>query len=123
MSIFLPGLPELPTGLYFLSVDNSQKDETVYTIGRHLRHSPPNFEMIRGLDIFYSGQPVSIPQGHGRLIDADELRALAYQRQKELGIACCVDALDIALAPTIIPAEPCNNLSKPCKEEEDESDG
>lgn len=61
MSIFLPGLPDLPTGLYFLSVDNSQKDKTVYTIGRHLRHSPPNFEMIRGLDIFYSGQPVSVP--------------------------------------------------------------
>lgn len=41
---------------------------------------------------------------HGRLIDADALRAFAYQRQKELGIACCVDALDIALTPTIIPA-------------------
>lgn len=121
MSIFLPGLPDLPTGLYFLSVDNSQKDETVYTIGRHLRHSPPNFEMIRGLDIFYSGQPVSVPQGHGRLIDADAV----IKQIKRDGIASdpfvkivCDYFKD---APTIIPAEPCNNLSKPCKEE-DESD-
>ena len=50
---------------------------------------------------FYKAVPVP---AHGRLIDADELRAFAYQRQKELGIACCVDALDIASAPTIIPA-------------------
>lgn len=47
---------------------------------------------------------VEIPP-HGRLIDADALRAFAYARQKETGIACCVDALDISLAPTIIPAE------------------
>ena len=123
MSIFLPGLPELPTGLYFLSVDNSQKDETVYTIGRHLRHSPLNFEMIRGLDIFYSGQPVSVPQGHGRLIDADALFEEVYKVWgTEYDASECNTLMGfINDAPTIIPAEPCNNLSKPCKEE-DESD-
>lgn len=103
MSIFLPGLPDLPTGLYFLSVDNSPKDETVYTIGRHLRHSPPDFEMIRGLDIFYSGQPVSVPQGHGRLIDADALR---YWSDDSAMIAFdYVTRSQINAAPTIIPAE------------------
>ena len=112
MSIFLPGLPELPTGLYFLIVDNSQKDKTVYTIGRHLRHSPPNFEMIRGLDIFYSGQPVSVPQGHGRLIDADELIAkgtdvrdtwVENDGREDTVRGFSLDMLDHA--PTIIPAE------------------
>lgn len=117
MSIFLPGLPDLPTGLYFLSVDNSQKDKTVYTIGRHFRHSPPNFEMIRGLDIFYSGQPVSVPQGHGRLIDADALDADLERQDMHTGewdaVGFSID--EIENAPTIIPAEPCK--------EEDESDG
>ncbi len=46
-----------------------------------------------------------VPEPHGRLVDADALKAFAYERQKETGIACCVDALDISLAPTIIPAE------------------
>lgn len=112
MSIFLPGLPDLPTGLYFLSVDNSQKDETVYTIGRHLRHSPPNFEMIRGLDIFYSGQPVSVPQGHGRLIDANELWVEINKicDRRDAGIISdltCLQQLLSAVrhAPTIIQAE------------------
>lgn len=50
------------------------------------------------------GTAVELPP-HGRLIDADALRAFAYERQKETGIACCVDALDISLAPTIIPAD------------------
>ena len=127
MSIFLPGLPDLPTGLYFLSVDNSQKDETVYTIGRHLRHSPPDFEMIRGLDIFYSGQPVSVPQDHGRLIDADALyEDCALDHNYEVAATTTrineYMQLKIDAAPTIIPAEPCNSLSKPCKKE-DESDG
>ena len=52
-----------------------------------------------------AGCPLAPVPPHGRLIDADALRAFAYQRQKETGIACCVDALDISLAPTIIPAE------------------
>lgn len=46
---------------------------------------------------------ISVPP-HRRLIDADALRTFAYERQKETGIACCVDALDISLAPTVIPA-------------------
>ena len=112
MSIFLPGLPELPTGLYFLSVDNSQKDKPVYTIGRHLRHSPPEFEMIRGLDIFYSGQPVSVPQGHGRLIDADELMHHRFTSVDgpddgttyRVGWNTAIEAI-MENAPTVIPAE------------------
>ena len=106
MSIFLPGLRDLPTGLYYLSVDNSQKDKTVYTIGRHLRHSPPDFEMIRGLDIFYSEQPVSIPQGHGRLIDADALKEKWTHRDLDLFAQGWWCLKDLNRAPTIIPAEP-----------------
>lgn len=55
---------------------------------------------------------------HGRLIDADALT----KHIKRDGIASdpfvkivCDYFKD---APTIIPAEPCNNLSKPCKEDE-----
>lgn len=56
------------------------------------------------VDLIPGTQAIPVPP-HGRLIDSDALRELAYQRQKEMGIACCIDALDIVLAPTIIPAE------------------
>ena len=66
-------------------------------------------------------EAVPVP-AHGRLIDADAL-------MKELEIDDLDDRTGAALlmavflevlksAPTIIPAEPCNNLSKPCKEDE-----
>lgn len=91
----------------------------------------------RTIEIAYDadGHPMAITDGgdvfdvipvpaHGRLIDADELEKEAQKRmlicskndnqfQKPYEIMRA-----IALAPTIIPAEPCNNLSKPCKEDE-----
>lgn len=68
-------------------------------------------------------------QPHGRLIDADKMRE-SIRRQagflKLMGgeLSKIAETLEkgflqeIANAPTIIPAEPCNNLSKPCKEDE-----
>lgn len=58
---------------------------------------------------------VHVPQ-HGRLIDED---ALLQSHSVLDGIYfpdAYIPATAIKDAPTIIPAEPCNNLSKPCKE-------
>lgn len=111
MGIYLPNMEKPKTGRYFVAVDNTDgKDKIVISVMSEFERG----DKTRPLLAVHEAVPVP---AHGRLIDADELRALAYQRQKEFGIACCVDALDIALAPTIIPAEPCSNLSKPCKEE------
>ena len=69
-------------------------------------------------DVF---QAVPVPQ-HGRLGDLDKLeRGLRHMAKyqhgdRQQGILGCCET--IRLAPTIIPAEPCNNLSKPCKEDE-----
>ena len=60
------------------------------------------------------GTAVPVPQ-HGRLIDAD---ALDSSETDYLGNHL-VYLVDIDNAPTIIPAEPFNNLSKPCKDDED----
>lgn len=66
---------------------------------------------------------VSVPP-HGRLIDANALiehleftmkhctiEGHTAQRYREM-------IVELNIAPTIIPAEPCSNLSKPCKEDE-----
>jgi hypothetical protein len=69
---------------------------------------------------------------HGRLIDAD---ATEIYKREELAFARYNENQDdeflegikdgwheaakcLSCAPAIIPAEPCNNLSKPCKEAE-----
>jgi hypothetical protein len=41
---------------------------------------------------------------HGDLVDADELRAVAYERGKEYQCVAFVDPLDITLAPVIVPS-------------------
>lgn len=56
---------------------------------------------------------------HGRLIDADALFEEVYKVWgTEYDASECNSLMGfINEAPTIIPAEPCNNRSKPCKEE------
>ena len=77
------------------------------------------------------GTAVPVPP-HGRLIDADALvskiqKALDAQGDSWLKspvrmaerARCVADFRQIKNAPTIIPAEPCNNLSKPFNEAEE----
>lgn len=60
-------------------------------------------------------EAVPVPP-HGRLIDADALKDM-YPIESPFGFI--LHSL-ISDAPTVIPAEPYNNLSKPCKAEEGE---
>lgn len=59
---------------------------------------------------------VPVP-AHGRLIDADALLQLHSVSDGIYFPDAYIPATAIKAAPTIIPAEPCNNLSKPCKKE------
>ena len=52
---------------------------------------------------------------HGRLIDADALASM-YDPNTDFGRSVRDMITD---CPTIIPAEPFNNLSKPCKDDDD----
>ena len=75
-----------------------------------------------GLDLEYlvmHGTP--IPKGHGRLIDADELKTLSYEvlvdtdnpnREDGLSSANGVVEEDIDLAPTIIEADKAESEDK-----------
>lgn len=48
----------------------------------------------------------SIPEGHGRLIDADALHKIAWPVKDHTGrIEECVQMRDLYKAPTIVPAE------------------
>ena len=71
--------------------------------------------------------PLAPVPPHGRLIDADALWVETNKicDRRDAGIITdltCLQQILSALrhAPTIIPAEPCNSLSKPCKEEDEE---
>ena len=47
-----------------------------------------------------------LPKGHGRLIDADELRTKSIDVNAEFGNEWwCVDCDDIELAPTVLEAD------------------
>lgn len=67
---------------------------------------------------------------HRRLIDADALKDVQqadadfFKGSSDYGEKCRYDeainaVANIVNAPTIIPAEPCDNLSKPCNEDVD----
>ena len=52
----------------------------------------------------FNGTP--LPKGHGRLIDADELRTKSIDVNAEFGNEWwCVDCDDIELAPTVLEAD------------------
>ena len=52
----------------------------------------------------YNG--IELPKGHGRLIDADELRTKSIDVNAEFGNEWwCVDCDDIELAPTVLEAD------------------
>jgi hypothetical protein len=116
MGVYLPNMEMPTTGLYFVSVDNSNGfDKTVVTVERMLGNRD-----VR--QIIGSYEAVPVPQ-HGRLIDADALmhefekaqRTMAQHGQEyscsfmsssqELSTEwyCVEDMLENAL--TIIPAE------------------
>ena len=49
---------------------------------------------------------IILPKGHGRLIDADELRIKSIDVNAEFGNEWwCVDCDDIELAPTVLEAD------------------
>lgn len=105
MGIYLPNM-EMPNLGY--------REIRIYPDGRVMEEDECGIDEV-------VGTAEQVPP-HGRLIDADAL-------MKELEIDDLDDRTGAALlmavflevlksAPTIIPAEPCNNLSKPCKEDE-----
>lgn len=109
MSILIEGMEMPKTGLYFVSVDNSNgRDKTIMTVG----HMPGNHNARQ---IVGSFELVAAPS-HGRLIDADTLTeqmecnlwAIEDKAEKELGFdetlrrgmqyghAVCLDAVNDA---------------------------
>lgn len=62
--------------------------------------------------------PLVPVQPHGRLIDANALKEKHHWTDDYYETEY-VEVEDIDAAPTIIPAEPFNNLSKPCKDDDD----
>ena len=63
------------------------------------------------------GSAVHIPP-HGDLVDRDVLKKQGYFFPCAIGTECAIPLRALREAPTVIQAEPCNNLSKPCKEGE-----
>ena len=113
MSIYISGI-EMPShGSITLTI---RADGFVQQQKEKPDYEPPNI-----------GEAIEVPS-HGRLGDLDELRKEAVRRSEKAGpydswyncIDRVISAFDIECAPTIIPAEPSNNLSKPCKEDEAE---
>lgn len=64
MSILIKGMEMPETGCYILSVDNTGKDKTIFTIAEHT-HSGKIIPR-------HVGEAFPVPP-HGRLIDADAL--------------------------------------------------
>lgn len=62
MSILIKGMEMLKTGVYILSIDNTGKDKTIFTIAEHTNSGK--------IILCHVGEVVSVPK-HGRLIDAD----------------------------------------------------
>lgn len=101
MSIIIKGMEMPKTGVYVLSVDNTGKDKTIFTIAEHT-HSGKIIPR-------HVGEAVSIPP-HGRLIDADAL--IAQFKEMGLGNNSLIEWFFadgvytvIDCAPTIIEAE------------------
>lgn len=88
-----------PTGLYFVSVDNTNgRDKAVVTVERMLGNR--DVRQIVG-----SFELIPVPE-HGRLIDADALfKEIGADERFSILEAMYVQSL-ISTAPTIIPAEP-----------------
>lgn len=100
MGVYIRGMEMPTTGLYIVGIDNANgRDKTVVTVERML--------CIRDIrQIVGSFELISVPS-HGRLIDADALIAAHEQ------VCSRSMKFNLDLAPTIIPAEPCNDLAKP----------
>lgn len=94
MSILIKGMEMPKTGVYILSVDNTGKDKTIFTITEHTSSGK--------IILRHVGEAVPVPP-HGDLIDRDALlqRAIPHGWSTPLWVS------DIAIedAPTIIPAE------------------
>lgn len=67
MSIIIKGMEMPKTGVYVLSVGNTGKDKTIFTIAEHT-HSGKIIPR-------HVGEAVPVPP-HGRLIDADALKGM-----------------------------------------------
>ena len=62
-------------------------------------------------------EAVPVPP-HGDLVDRDVLKKQGYFFPCAIGTEYTIPLRALREAPAVIPAEPCNNLSKPCKEGE-----
>lgn len=89
MGIYLPNMEMPKTGCYILSVDNTGKDKTIFTVAKHTQSGK-----IISCRV---GEAVPVPP-HGRLIDADAVQEefKKFHDGKRLML--------IDTAPTIIPA-------------------
>ena len=93
MSILIKGMEMLTTGLYFVSVNNTDgRDKTVVTVERMLGNHD-----VR--QIIGSFELVPIPP-HGRCIDADALMSGVDDGDDVIFVWAITDA------PTIIEADP-----------------
>ena len=74
-----------------------------YLLIRHYQDISPNKTHSLAMSII-NGTP--LPKGHGRLIDAEEMRTKSIDVNAEFGNEWwCVDCDDIELAPTVLEAD------------------
>lgn len=116
--LLIRGMEMPKTGRYYVAVDNTDgKDKTVISVMSEFERGGKTRPLLA------VHEAVPVPP-HGRLIEAAALWVEIHKicDRRDAGIISdltCLQQLLSAVrhAPTIIPAEPCNNLSKPCKEE------
>lgn len=109
MSVYIKGLEMPKEGFVEILI---RDDGTVQQTGQSYQIDGTDYytPYVGEMPAMYEAVPV---QPHGRLIDADG--EIGVNVTMMPGGKCRVDLI----APTIIPAEPFNNLSKPCKDDED----
>lgn len=95
MSILIKGM-EMPKN------DDDYVIFTVYGDGGVV-YGPLNRSHMR-----YKHCAVPLPEGHGRLIDADKL----MKEEQVINRFHVVSACDVIIAPTIVPAEGCGEADK-----------
>ena len=96
MSILIKGIDMPKTGVYVLSVDNTGKDKTIFTIAEHT-HSGKIIPR-------HVGEALPVPP-HGDLIERKPLEKKVKLLNAHYSYREVVEYADIHYAPTIIEAE------------------
>lgn len=104
MTLLIKGMEMPKTGVYVLSIDNTDADKTVFTVATRTNSGK--------IIPCYVGEAIPVPTPHGRSIDADALMLAildAQVDQPELAEVYDEDyhvVLDwLRAAPTVIEAE------------------